>query len=85
MAERLVLKMFVTVTILKAENGGREFEELELSAAQAENGEFTNATATAERGEDLARRQGNLSLAEYLRHCADLFRRGEPLRVTQQA
>jgi len=39
--------------------------------------------ATAERGESLARKQGDADLAESLRHCADLFRRGERIHATQ--
>jgi predicted Zn-dependent protease len=54
-----------------------------LAAAQAENNQFANAVATAERGENLAKRQGNVAMAESLRHCADLFRRGERVHTTQ--
>jgi protein O-mannosyl-transferase len=54
-----------------------------LAAAQAENGEFQNATATAERGEDLARKQGDVVMTESLRDCGNLFRRGQPLHTTQ--
>jgi cytochrome c-type biogenesis protein CcmH/NrfG len=54
-----------------------------LAAAQAENNQFANAVATAERGENLAKQQGNVAMAESLRHCADLFRRGEPMHATQ--
>ena len=54
-----------------------------LAAAQAENNQFANAVATAERGENLAKQQGNVAMAESLRQCADLFRRGEPMHATQ--
>lgn len=54
-----------------------------LAAAQAENSQFAKAVATAERGENLAKQEGNVAMAESLRHCADLFRRGEPVHTTQ--
>jgi len=54
-----------------------------LAAAQAENNQFAEAVATAERGENLAKQQGNVAMAESLRHCADLFRRGERVHTTQ--
>ena len=54
-----------------------------LAAAQAENNQFANAVATAERGENLAKQEGNVAMAESLRHCADLFRRGERVHTTQ--
>lgn len=54
-----------------------------LAAAQAENAQFENAAETADRGENLARKQGDAVMAESLHDCADLFRRGEPLHNTQ--
>ena len=54
-----------------------------LAAAQAENDQFENAAKTADRGENLARKQGDAAMAERLHDCADLFRRGEPLHSTQ--
>jgi hypothetical protein len=54
-----------------------------LAAAQAETNQFAAAVATAERGEDVARRQGNEAMAQSLRHCQDLFGRGEALHTTQ--
>jgi tetratricopeptide (TPR) repeat protein len=54
-----------------------------LAAAQAESGQFAQAVATAERGETLAGKRGDRAMAESLRSCAETFRRGEPLHVTQ--
>jgi protein O-mannosyl-transferase len=54
-----------------------------LAAAEAENNQFAEAVATAERGENLAKQEGNVAMAESLRHCADLFRRGERVHTTQ--
>ena len=54
-----------------------------LAAAQAENGQFAEAIATCQRGEELARRNGDSAMAESLRNCAESFRRGEALRGTQ--
>jgi len=54
-----------------------------LAAAQAENGQFVEAIATCQRGEELARRNGDLAMVESLRNCAESFRRGETLRGTQ--
>jgi tetratricopeptide (TPR) repeat protein len=54
-----------------------------LAAAQAENGQFAEAIATCQRGEELARRNGDLAMVESLRNCAESFRRGETLRGTQ--
>lgn len=54
-----------------------------LAAAQAENAQFENAAKTADRGENLARKQGDVVMAESLHDYADLFRRGEPLHNTQ--
>ena len=63
--------------------GENPFTLRALAAAQAENNQFAQAVATAERGESLARKQGDVAMAESLHHCADLFRRGEPLHITQ--
>jgi tetratricopeptide (TPR) repeat protein len=54
-----------------------------LAVAQAELGQFVSAVATAEHGENLARRQGDAMLTESLKYCVDLFRRGQPLHTTQ--
>jgi Flp pilus assembly protein TadD len=54
-----------------------------LAAAQAENGQFAEAIATCQRGEELARRSGDRAMVESLRNCAESFRRGEALRGTQ--
>ena len=54
-----------------------------LAAAQAENDQFEEAAKTANRGENLARKQGDAVMAESLHDCAALFRRGEPLHNTQ--
>ena len=54
-----------------------------LAAAQAENGQFAGAIATCQRGEELARRDGDSAMVESLRNCAESFRRGETLRGTQ--
>src|ERR1700736_319938 len=54
-----------------------------LAAAQAENSQFAEAIATCQRGEELARRNGDRAMAQRLRNCAESFRRGEALRGTQ--
>jgi cytochrome c-type biogenesis protein CcmH/NrfG len=54
-----------------------------LAAAQAENGQFAEATATCRRGEELAQKNGDRAMAESLHNCAESFRRGEALRGTQ--
>ena len=54
-----------------------------LAAAEAENGQFAEATATAERAEVLAQKNGNRAMAENLERCIELFRRGEALYWTQ--
>ncbi|MEY2543898.1 MAG: protein O-mannosyl-transferase [Verrucomicrobiota bacterium] len=54
-----------------------------LAAAQAENGQFAEAIATCQRGEELARQDGDGAMAESLHNCAEAFRRGETLRGTQ--
>lgn len=54
-----------------------------LAAAQAENGEFAEATATAEHAEELATKSGDQAMAENLQHSIESFRRGEALHGTQ--
>ncbi len=54
-----------------------------LAAALAENNQFTEAIATAERGKDLAQANGDMTMVENLRSCVELFRRGLPLHNTQ--
>ena len=54
-----------------------------LAAAQAENGQFAEAVATCQRGEELALRSGDSAMVQSLRNCAESFRRGEALRGTQ--
>jgi Flp pilus assembly protein TadD len=54
-----------------------------LAAAQAETGEFAEATFTAERAEQLAIKTGDRAMAENLRDCAESFRRGQALHGTQ--
>jgi tetratricopeptide (TPR) repeat protein len=54
-----------------------------LAAAQAENGQFAEAIAACQRGEELARRAGDSAMAASLRNCAEAFRRGETLGGTQ--
>lgn len=67
-------------------NGGENPVVLRtLAAAEAENGQFTEAIATCQRGLDLAQKNGDRSMAENLQSCIELFRRGEPLHVTQVA
>jgi len=56
-----------------------------LAAAQAENGQFKEAIATGQRGEELAQERGDQAMAESLRSCVESFQRGEPLRGTQVA
>lgn len=54
-----------------------------LAAAQAENGGFAEAIATAKRAEELATKSGDRAMAENLRHCIESFRRDEALHGTQ--
>lgn len=51
-----------------------------LAAALAENNQFEEAVATAERAQHLAEATGDSGMAENLRQCAELFRQGKPLR-----
>jgi tetratricopeptide (TPR) repeat protein len=65
-------------------NGGENQVVLRtLAAAQAELGQFADAIATADRAEELAKQNGDGAMAENLRECTELFRRGEALRSTQ--
>jgi tetratricopeptide (TPR) repeat protein len=54
-----------------------------LAAAQAESGQFAEAVATCAHGEELARQEGDRAMVESLRSCAEAFRRGEALHMTQ--
>ena len=54
-----------------------------LAAAQAENGRFAEAVAICQRGQELAKRIGDTAMEQDLRVCEEVFRRGEPLHVTQ--
>jgi Flp pilus assembly protein TadD len=54
-----------------------------LAAAQAENGQFAEAIATCQRGEELARRNGDSAMVESLDHCIESFRQGKALHGTQ--
>ena len=54
-----------------------------LAAALAENDQFAEAVATAERAKNLATSRGDSAMAANLQHCAESFRRGEPLHSTQ--
>ena len=54
-----------------------------LAAAQAENGQFSEAIETCRRGRELAERIGDQAMAESLRQCSQSFQRGEALRGTQ--
>jgi tetratricopeptide (TPR) repeat protein len=65
-------------------NGGENPVVLRtLAAAYAELGQFADAIATAERAVELAQTNGDRPMAEDLRQCIELFRRGEALRSTQ--
>ena len=54
-----------------------------LAAAEAENGQFDQAVATCQRGEQVAEKNSDAGMAESLRRCREMFQRGEPLRSTQ--
>ena len=54
-----------------------------LAAAQAETGQFAEAIASCQHGEELAQRDGDSAMVDSLRNCAESFRRGEALRGTQ--
>ena len=67
-------------------NGGENAVVLRtLAAAEAENGQFEQAVATCQRGEQMAQKNGDPGMAESLRRCRELFQRGEALRSTQVA
>jgi Flp pilus assembly protein TadD len=51
-----------------------------LAAAYAENGRFSEATQTAQRGADLATAEGNPGLAAELQSNIALYQAGKPLR-----
>ncbi len=54
-----------------------------LAAAQAEAGQFEESIRTCTRAEEIATKNGDFAMAENLRQCLELFRRGEPLHGTQ--
>jgi Tfp pilus assembly protein PilF len=56
-----------------------------LAAALAENNQFSEAVAVAERGKALAEASGNTEMAETLQRCLELFRQGQPLHNLQVA
>jgi len=65
-------------------NGGENPVVLRtLAAARAEEGEFAEAIATCQHGEQLAEKTGDRTMAQSLRACIELFRRGEALHGTQ--
>lgn len=67
-------------------NGGENAIVLRtLAAAEAENGQFEEAIATCQRGEQIAQKNGDSVMAESLRRCRELFQRGEALHSTQVA
>lgn len=55
-----------------------------LAAAYAENHQFDKAIETAQRGSELAAKQGNYAVANALESNIDLYRRNMPLRDTGQ-
>jgi protein O-mannosyl-transferase len=55
-----------------------------LAAAYAENHEFDKAIETAQRGSELAVKQGNYAAANVLESNIDLYRRNIPLRDTSE-
>ncbi len=71
---------------LAIKNGGENAVVLRtLAAAEAENGEFGQAVATCQRGEQLAQQNGDTGMIESLRQCGESFRRGEAWHATQVA
>jgi tetratricopeptide (TPR) repeat protein len=54
-----------------------------LAAAQAENGQFEEAIRSCSKAEQLATQNGDDGMAQNLRHCLELFRRGEAWHGTQ--
>ncbi len=55
-----------------------------LAAAYAENGQFDKAIETAERGLELATKQGNYAAANAIESNIDLYRRSLPLRDSSE-
>jgi tetratricopeptide (TPR) repeat protein len=55
-----------------------------LAAAYAENDQFDKAIETAQRGSELAIKQGNYAAANTLESNIDLYRRNLPLRDTSE-
>jgi len=55
-----------------------------LAAAYAENGQFDKAIETAQRGAELAAKQGNYAVANVLESNIDLYQRSIPLRDTSE-
>jgi protein O-mannosyl-transferase len=77
-------KEAVALARLALRSGGENPVSLRtLAAAQAENGQFADAIATAERAAALAQRNGDKATENDLRQCIELFRRGEALHRTQ--
>ena len=77
-------KEAVDLARLALRSGGENPVSLRtLAAAQAENGQFADAIATAERAAALAQRNGDKATENDLRQCIELFRRGEALHRTQ--
>ncbi len=77
-------KEAVDLAKLALRSGGENPVSLRtLAAAQAENGQFAGAIATAERAAALAQRNGDKARENDLRQCIELFRRGEALHRTQ--
>jgi tetratricopeptide (TPR) repeat protein len=67
-------------------NGGENAVILRtLAAAEAEDGEFGQAIATCQRGEQLAQQNNDTGMIESLRQCSESFRRGEAWHSTQVA
>jgi len=65
-----------------AATDGRDPSMLDkLAAADAELGRFDDAVVTAHRALILARRQGNVRLADHLVHRLALYRQGKPVRT----
>ena len=55
-----------------------------LAAAYAENDQFDKAVDTAQRGLDLAAKQGNYAAANALESNIDLYRKNLPLRDSSE-
>jgi len=79
-------KEAVDLARLALRSGGENPVSLRtLAAAQAENGQFEEAIAIAERAEALAQKEGERAMESDLRQCIEQFRRGEALHRTQVA